>query len=120
MIDPDLSALADLPTGVVHTERRAFVRYPRDAGAFAHPAAFTGAGGWWADLVDLSAGGLRLLVYQRFEPGELLEVSLYGTRRTFGVTVCVTRAEPRLGGCWVVGAEFTRGPLTEAELQALL
>jgi hypothetical protein len=67
----------------------------------------------------LSPGGLRLFVAHHFEPGELLEVDLYGPRRTFRVAVRVIHAAPRPGGCWLVGAEFTRGPLIEAELRAL-
>jgi hypothetical protein len=118
MTDPLPAAPADPPAGAV--ERRASARHPCRAGAFARPAARPDAAGWWANLLDLSAGGLRLFVSQRLEPGELLEVDLYCQRRTVRVAMRVIHSSPRPGGCWLVGAEFTTGPLAEAELQALL
>jgi hypothetical protein len=120
MIESTLAAPAGSSPGAVRCERRASVRYPCCFEARARLQAPAGVVSWWANVVDLSAGGLRLLVCPRFEPGELLQVDLHGSHRAYRVMVRVVHASPQPGGSCLIGAEFVQGQLSEAEVQALL
>jgi hypothetical protein len=47
-------------------------------------------------------------------------VYLRGQHGICRVPVRVIRLSQQPNGCWLVGVEFMQGPLTEAEMQALL
>ena len=74
-----------------------------------------------ARVVNISAGGMGLLLPCEFGPGTLLNLDLEGTpAHTAGpVLLRVVRAAGRPGGDWVLGCEFARR-LSNEEMAALL
>lgn len=77
--------------------------------------------GWFGHLLDISLGGVGLLLPRSFEAGCLLTLELsdpaQGKPRSFAVRV--VHASPDETRGWLVGCEFLY-PLHEAELQALI
>jgi hypothetical protein len=76
--------------------------------------------GWWANVLNVSAGGLRMRICHQCRAGDLLEVDLHTREGVYKVTVRVVYEAYRGDGTWVVGAAFATGPLSEADLRALL
>jgi hypothetical protein len=109
------------PAGAV--ERRAWVRYGSGLEATCH-AKRRKEVGWWGRVVNLSAGGVGLLVRHRFRPGTLLTVELKTcTGRLLRVVpVRVLHATAITDGNssgWLLGCAFAVA-LPEEALQALL
>ncbi|MGE3805599.1 MAG: serine/threonine protein kinase [Gemmataceae bacterium] len=74
---------------------------------------------WPASILDISRGGIGLLLERRFEMGTLLDVELFTTTphesRTLVVRVVNLRRQKE--GHWIVGCAFAR-ELTDQELWA--
>jgi len=95
------------------TERRRWVRYPTNMGTFWQ----TSSGQdicYSARVQDISRGGVRLLVNQRFEPGTSLRILLNKS-----VEARLVHATPAGENKWALGCEFYL-TLSEQEIQNLL
>ena len=113
-------APAGQPSTSVHVERRAYVRLASDLAATCRrPASGYPAGpqpdvGWPGRVRDISRGGVRLLVNQRFEPGTSLRILLNKS-----VEARLVHATPAGENKWALGCEFSL-TLSEQEIQNLL
>ncbi len=93
-------------------DRRRWVRYPANLGTFWQTV--TGQEICYSARVqDISQGGVRILVNQRFEPGTLLRILL-----NKAVEARLVHATPTTDHKWALGCEFT-AVLTEQEVQKL-
>jgi serine/threonine protein kinase len=109
------------------SERRAWVRFPYIQGTAVtlessfHPDAADNGENWPATVVDISVGGLALILGRRFELGTVLNVdwSAKEANQKTSLLLRVTYAKPQDFGHWLVGGAFLQ-PLTCEELQALL
>jgi hypothetical protein len=73
-----------------------------------------------ARIVDVSSGGVQLVVGRAFEPGELLTLELPARDGELSVDVlaCVAHARPTGDKEWFVGCRFS-AELSDADLAAL-
>jgi hypothetical protein len=104
----------------IPNERRATIRHPATLLGSLHPVAPKGAPCWDAAIRDVSAGGIALLVSQRFEPGTLLAVEPESPPEgapTF-LLVQVVRVVAQPDGVSLLGAKLIR-ELCESEVAAL-
>jgi hypothetical protein len=73
-----------------------------------------------SQVIDVSAGGIRMAVPCRLEPGSTIRIDLPG--RSLGpvttVLACVVRTAPLKDGVWSVGCTFC-SELNDEELQSL-
>lgn len=116
---PNRSAQTRVLPTLAKKERRATVRYPSQAEGVCLP--LHGAEVRWAAQVrDISAGGLSLLVNRRFEPGTVLLLEFPGdhANRPGRLLVRVVRLEQLSKRKWALGCKFGRG-LGEEEVKAL-
>jgi hypothetical protein len=95
------------------TERRRWVRYPTNMGTFwqtisAQEICYS------ARVQDISQGGVRLLVNQRFEPGTPLRILL-----NRAIEARLVYATPTGENKWALGCEFAT-ILKEEEIQNLI
>ena len=76
---------------------------------------------WSATIVDLSQGGLRLILKRRFEKGTGLAIELPGTetRKPSVVFVRVVHVKNQGNGDWALGCKLI-SELSEEEMQSLL
>jgi hypothetical protein len=89
-------------------ERRVWLRYPCDlettlkAANDPQPQRLSGR------VLNISRGGVQLLVNERVEPGALLSVDLPGATDSFAsrILAYVVRVVTRPGGGWTVGCTF--------------
>jgi serine/threonine protein kinase len=104
----------------VSAERRATVRFPSQVEGVCLPVGGEKAVRWTATIQDISAGGIRLLVRRRFEPGTVLAVEPHGLRpsRPSRLLARVVRVEPQARRRWVIGCAFSHR-LSDDEVQAL-
>lgn len=74
-----------------------------------------------ARVLNISRGGVGLILYDRFEPGAVLTIGLTNTTEHFlpPLRVRVIHCREQPDGTWVVGCAFAK-PLGDAELRALL
>jgi serine/threonine protein kinase len=109
------------------SERRAWVRFPCTQGTSVtlessfHPDAADNGESWPATVLDISVGGLALILGRRFEPGTVLTVEWSDKEagQPTSLLVHVMYAKPQGFGHWLVGGAFLQ-QLTCEELQALL
>ncbi len=94
-------------------ERRRWVRFPANLGTFWQTVTSQEIC-YSARVQDLSQGGVRLLVNQRFEPGTLLRILLKKA-----VEARLVHATPTPDNKWAIGCEFIT-VLSEQEVQNLL
>src|SRR5262245_51855451 len=101
-------------------ERRAWVRYSCDLEASCIPADEDPEILWPSRVVNISCGGLGLLLSRRFEPGTLLQVEVQTPKQGFSrpLLVQVLHLTGHDHGGWLLGCVFTQ-PLSEDELQQL-
>ena len=108
--------------GARQAERRAWVRYPTDLPGSCQPLGQRRDDNlWWsAQVRDLSAGGIGLVVSRRFEVGTILSVELPSTTQGPSVSVLarVVRCAALADGRWLIGCEFA-SPLSEDDVRAL-
>jgi c-di-GMP-binding flagellar brake protein YcgR len=101
----------------LNPERRVWVRFPARTGAQVRPAAPEGSILIDAKVLDVSLGGVKLVVDRRLEPGSLISLELPGDDPTaVSVLACVVRAEEQPNEKWVLGCNFSR-ELGAADLQ---
>jgi hypothetical protein len=103
----------------VPNERRREPRYPSDLDTVCRPALTPHSEGWRAVVLNISRGGVALVVPRRFEPGVLLTLDLDCPAEALhrAMLARVVRARPHEDGTWVVGCVFT-SELDDAELRA--
>lgn len=113
-----LSPSTPLPTRSA-VDRRAFVRYGSQLKGSCRALSADRKHRWTAQIRDISASGVGLILNRRFEPGTVLRVKLPGlsSRRLF--LVRVIRVQKHEDRTWIVGCVFPR-PLTEEEVKSLL
>jgi hypothetical protein len=101
-------------------ERRATVRYPSSLLSSLHTVGVKKEDAWPAEIRDVSAGGIGLLVRRRFEPGTLLAVEPIRPAPEAPTLLLaqVAHATARPEGCWLLGCKLVRG-LSQAEVRAL-
>jgi hypothetical protein len=103
-------------------ERRAWIRYPTDRDTFCRPG--TGRKDrdlWWqAEVRNLSAGGIGLVLNRRFTPGTILSVELPSANQGPVILLLarVVHATAQADGGWLIGCEFATR-LRDDDLQAL-
>jgi CheY-like chemotaxis protein len=101
-------------------ERRASARHPCHTRAYCQPGPGTLEGLWWqGTLVDVSAGGVRLVLGRRFTPGAIVTVALPSTPHEPG---CTLRARvvhaAGAGGSWIAGCALVECELVEESLRS--
>jgi hypothetical protein len=101
------------------SDLRRFARYACDAPAFYQVLRSFDTQSWPAQIVDISAGGLGMLVGRPLEVGMTLKIELSVTtdKGPLRVVGCVVRFSFVSGREWLVGCNFLRH-LSDAELAA--
>jgi hypothetical protein len=101
-------------------ERRATVRYPSTLLTSLKPLGGGKNASWEAEIRDVSAGGLGLIVRRRFERGTLLAIEPAGPGAEAPALLLaqVVHATSQPHGRWLVGCKLVR-ELSEAEVRAL-
>jgi hypothetical protein len=90
---------------------------------YCRPETGQGESGWWQGrALEVSMGGMGLLLGRRFEPGTVLTVDVESLAAAFSsrVQVRVIQAIPRPPGCWFLGCVFAQGLDPEERLALLL
>lgn len=115
------SAVDQAPT-IQMDERRDWVRHPCDLRAYCQPGSGRLESVWWAaQVLNLSATGIRLGLHSRLKPGAVMIVELQNQARDYARTVRVEviHATIRDDRGWTLGCAFL-DPLTAEELHTLL
>jgi hypothetical protein len=103
-------------------ERRAWVRYPTKRDTFCQPrTARKDRDLWWqAEIHNISAGGIGLVLTRRFAPGTILSVELPSSSQSSVILQLarVAHASHRADGRWLIGCEFAK-QLRDDDLKAL-
>jgi PilZ domain len=107
------------------TERRAWIRMPKDQKVTCQPMAAPPADesetAWLGTIRDVSPGGIAVILNRRFEPGTILIVEVSdkpkGAAESRPVRVC--HATPETDGRWIIGCAFA-WPLSQEELRRFL
>jgi hypothetical protein len=99
-------------------ERRAAARHPCTLETTCLQAT-DGETAWDAQVIDISATGVGLLLKRRFEPGTLLSFRLEGPSGTqsFNALARVVHARRQPSGGWLLGCALV-GELDAAQLRA--
>jgi hypothetical protein len=108
------------PTQTAQRERRAWVRYP--SGEFGSCVLECATElGWWGRIIDVSHGGIAIILPRRLRAGTVLLMDQPGQEgkpvRPLRLRVVHTTTNP--GGGWLLGCRFA-SPLSERELRAFL
>ena len=106
------------------TERRAWVRFPKDQEVWCQPTSATGKAeidtAWLGRVRDVSTAGIGLSMTRRFEPGTALIVELSERPKVLRhLLVHVIHATPEPNGRWILGCAFDCA-LSQQELQTFL
>jgi len=102
-------------------ERRAFVRFAAEAEAVCRSVRALAGSGWPGRAVNISAGGIGLVLRHCFKRGVSLAIELPDTppaRRRI-LLARVRHASAQRDGTWFIGCAFIE-ELSEEELQTLL
>jgi hypothetical protein len=105
----------DLPEAA-RPERRRSIRYACDEGALCHLGRALPRGSRRAWLVDVSAGGVGLLLTEEVRPGTRLALEFAPV--FWVLRAAVVHCTGLDGGKWLVGCRFDY-PLDDDDLQAL-
>ncbi len=99
-------------------DRRAWVRFSCDLEVACVPASEDPDILWPARVINISCGGIGLLLSRRFEPGTLLQVELQIPKKGFSrpLLVQVMHVTGHDYGGYLVGCAFTN-PLSEDEVK---
>lgn len=100
-------------------DRRAYVRYGSQLKGSCRALSAERKYRWTAQIRDISASGVGLILNRRFEPGTVLRVKLPGLSARRLYLVRVVRVQKQGDRTWLVGCVFPR-PLTNEEVQSLL
>jgi hypothetical protein len=119
--DEDLEAFGGRRKKPTAPDDRSWVRFPCHVQSSYHIVAEPDGRLRPAQVLNISASGIGLLVEQAVETGALLSLELWNaTGDAFqAILACVVHATPQGEGHWALGCNFIR-ELTVAELQALL
>jgi hypothetical protein len=102
-------------------ECRVYPRYPCDLPTTCKPPSILGEGEltWNAQILNISRGGVGLLIRRRFEPGAILIIALPGQEpgTSHAVLARVVHATRQDKG-WLVGCAFISN-LSNEELEAI-
>jgi serine/threonine-protein kinase len=114
---PTANSTSTEPSAATSRERRAYVRFQCQLDSSCRSL---GAGTnlhWDARVLDISKGGVALVLNRRFEPGTLLEVDLHTTTpgALHNAMVRVMNVRRQGDGSWVLGCAFSH-ELDEQEL----
>ncbi len=100
-------------------ERRFWVRYPSNVETWCRPHGAPRDRRSPARVVNISMGGMSLLVRQQFATGDMLSVEVPSAAASPGeVVLCVLHVAPRSGGEWCIGCALI-GELHDTEMEAL-
>src|SRR4051812_13179477 len=99
------------PSAALQPERRAFVRLASDLAATCRTSTRSKEVSWPGRVLNISRGGVGLLMQHRFRPGTRLAVELRGSTgvflRTLAAAVVHARAVLVDGNhCWLLGCAF--------------
>jgi hypothetical protein len=102
-------------------DRRAHVRYAPAPDTTCQLTAGGNNSIWWASVMDISTGGVGLIVSRRFEPGTLLAIGVENKNREFShmLVARVIHVRKESASRYILGAKFI-SPLGDDELQVLL
>lgn len=101
-------------------ERRTRDRYTCDLKSSCKPVETRPGTGWPAKVRDVSATGVRLTMFRRFEPGTLLAVELQDTTGVSRMFLArVVRVARQVRGRWAHGCALD-GELDDQDLEALV
>jgi PilZ domain len=107
----------------LETERRAWIRFPSDAGISSQPLTPSKNEldtGWLGTVRDVSPVGIRLAMSQRCERGTALIVELSAeSNEGLRLPVRVVHATQEANGQWIIGCELAR-ELSPQELTIFL
>lgn len=119
MIDLPVSQHAPAPRQSTR-DRRAWVRFTCDLQVACVPADEDPEILWPARVVNVSQGGVGLLLSRRFEPETLLQVEVQIPEKGFSrpMIVQVKHVTGHDYGGWLMGCSFTQ-PLDEDEVRQL-
>ena len=116
------SAAKEIVAGAVSSpERREASRFPCSARGNCQPVTATEAGNCWpVEAVNISVGGIGVLLSRRFEPGTLLalELSRESNESVYLPLARVCRATPN-GPHWLLGCVW-QGLLGTEDMQSLV
>jgi hypothetical protein len=123
-MDETLTRLQNSVVKAPAFERRAWVRYASSCDVTCQGGGALRDAGWPGKVLDISVGGIGLLLRHRFPPGAplIIELKRAGSNfhRTISVRVMHSRPVIAQGDpCWLVGCALSQH-LTEAELQEFL
>jgi hypothetical protein len=96
--------------GVTARESRVWVRFPARTEAHVKTANTDESELAYGKVLDVSLGGVKLLVDRPFETGSLLGVDLPGGEELPAVSVlaCVVRTQEQPNREWILGCDFSR------------
>ena len=110
------------PTGapIAEPDRRVWVRRHVSAETRVVPTSAPDEASVSARIVDLSPGGVKLLIGRAFQPGDLLtlETPAQAGEASVAVLACVAHSQPEGDGEWSVGCRFS-AELSAADLADL-
>lgn len=101
-------------------ERRSSVRYSTNQEIWYRPSPDEpGKEGYCAQLINISAGGIKIKAEKKFQPGDLLsfQVPSESTDSFTWVLACVVHAHKQADHSWALGCNFSR-ELSPEDLQA--
>ncbi len=112
---PDRRRLAE-------ADRRAAVRHPCSLDKACRLIATVDGDRYPAMILNLSTGGIGLLIGRHYDPGSVLAVGLFNTEQSFSCTLLlrVMYAVAQESGTWMIGGAFLAVQLSEQDLETLL
>jgi len=118
----DLQARPTAAAGAASlADRRAYVRHPCHLGTSCHPVTSGQGQEWVGQAVNISQGGVGLVLNRRFEKGTLLSVEVTGSNGQPGRSMLARVAHvcQQSDGSWMIGCAFAN-KLSEDDVNAIL
>lgn len=105
----------------VLTERRAYIRHACQLETACQPLTLGPRQQWQGRALNLSQGGLGLVLDRRFEKGTLLAIEIHRPDGAPGRSLLarVAHVSQQADGLWLIGCAFAN-KLTEEDVTALL
>lgn len=109
------------PAAAHALDRRAHIRYAPAPDTTCQLTAGGNNSVWWASVMDISTGGIGLVVSRRFEPGTLLAIGVENKNREFShmLVARVVHVRKESASRYIIGAKFI-SHLGDDELKVLL
>lgn len=103
-----------------NVERRAWVRLPCDINSHCRPSIGSDEEHWSARILDISQGGIRLLLDRRFEPKTILNIQIeVQGEEAVAFIAQVVHIDAESADRWSLGCRFPK-PISEKEVEAVL